>query len=269
MHINLLLTKEEQLNSLSDSAETVVIIDILLATSTIVECLAAGAKAIYPVENKEDALKKSQKLIDNQIKESDIFLAGEINAITINGFINPTPLELQKVIKDKYLILLTTNGTVAIQQAKKANNIYISSLLNGKSVASHLIANNDNTNIDLVCSGSNGFFSLEDFYGAGQLIHYIVEAKKNEDLTLSDSTLAAKLFYESNRYKSQEILTKANVGKLLSNLGLEDDLEFVSKENKYQLVPYYQDKKILLYKEGIQWLQIITLNTGHHEYQKL
>lgn len=247
LHINLLLTKEEQLNSIANSAETVVILDILLATSTIVECLATGAKAIYPVATQEDAFNKHQQLIDNQIKESDIFLAGEINALTIKGFLNPTPLELRKVIKEKYLILLTTNGTVAIQQAKKANDIYISSLLNGKSVAAHLIDNHNDTDIDLVCSGSSGHFNLEDFYGAGQLIHYIVEENKNENLTFSDSAIAAKLFYESNRNKAQEILAKAKVGKVLSDLGLEDDLEFVSKENKYELVPYYQDKKILLY----------------------
>lgn len=247
MHINLLLTKEEQVNNASESAEIVVVLDILLATSTIVECLAAGAKAIYPVASIADALKKYKKLINDQIKESDIFLAGEINAIPINGFINPTPLTLRKVIKEKKLILLTTNGTVAIQQAKNAKDIYISSLLNGEYVATHLVSNTGNKNIDLVCSGSNGFFSLEDFYGAGQLIHYIEKQNNNEELTFSDSALAAKLFYESNLNKSQKILAQSNVGKLLFNLGLEDDLELVSQENKHQLVPYYQDKKILLY----------------------
>src|SRR4028118_209936 len=80
MKLDVLLTPGELVPG--DLAErTVVVVDVLRATSTIVEALGSGAKTIFPVTDIEEALR-----LANTLGREVMLLTGERKALPIEGF---------------------------------------------------------------------------------------------------------------------------------------------------------------------------------------
>src|SRR6478752_738165 len=113
------ILKKEELLAKKLEGKTVVIFDVLLATSTIAAALQQGAIEVIPVKNEEEALKKAETY-----KPDEIALVGEYRGKTIEGFFDPNPSTLKEHVQNKAVILSTTNGTVAIHNAEKAKHVY-------------------------------------------------------------------------------------------------------------------------------------------------
>src|SRR5690554_1115604 len=111
--------------------KTVVVVDVLRATSTIVTALANGAKSVIPVADMGEASRISQS-----IDSDNYLLCGEKNGVQIEGYdLGNSPLEFTpEVVGGKSLILNTTNGTRAIKKSVGAAEVYIASFLNLASV---------------------------------------------------------------------------------------------------------------------------------------
>ncbi|MCM3160218.1 2-phosphosulfolactate phosphatase [Metabacillus litoralis] len=231
------IMKKEEIVEEKMKGKIAVVFDILLATSTITCALVDGAKAVIPVPNAEEA-----HVASNLIKAENHILAGEYEGKTIEGFYDPMPTILKDSIQGKYMILSTTNGTVAINQSKKANKIYICSLLNGKAVANTITHFHKDDSIIIVCSGSSDQFCLEDFYGAGHLIYHLQEKMH---LQLTDSAKAARLFYESNKSVAETILLSSRVGEMLVKYGFINEVKFVSQKDCFEIVPFFDGEKII------------------------
>ena len=94
-----------------------------------------GAKEIIPVASVEFAVKVSGGMFGGLT-----LLGGERNTKKIEGFaLGNSPLEYSaKLVKDKSIILYTTNGTKAVVKAKFSKNLYICSFLNLSAVAEHI-----------------------------------------------------------------------------------------------------------------------------------
>lgn len=242
MKVNVIMTKEAFDNKQS-TEDIVVVLDVLLATSTIVTCLSENARAVYPIVRESEVNDIVDELTSQYIKRSDIIIAGEKNAKKIANFTYPFPSLLQKRINNKHLILLTTNGTRAIRMIKYAKEILIASLLNTKAVANWLVNEKQQRNVTIVCAGSAGSYCMEDFYGAGFLIYELLNLSK-QSIQLSDSALTARLFYQSYKKEAQFILSKSNVGKLLNIAGYQSEIEFVSRKNVYDIVPIFNNNRI-------------------------
>src|SRR6478752_2006561 len=123
------ILKKEELLAKKLEGKTVVIFDVLLATSTIAAALQQGAIEVIPVKNEEEARKKAETY-----KPDEIALVGEYRGKTIEFFFDPNPSTLKEHVQNKAVILSTTNGTVAIHNAEKAKHVYAASLLNGEAV---------------------------------------------------------------------------------------------------------------------------------------
>jgi 2-phosphosulfolactate phosphatase len=63
------------------AGRTVVVLDVLRATTTIVEALAAGARTLYPVASIEEAIR-----LANTLGREEVLLCGERKALPIEGF---------------------------------------------------------------------------------------------------------------------------------------------------------------------------------------
>lgn len=225
-----LLMKKEDINELEMKNDKVaVVFDVLLATSTITAALQYGAKEVIPVLNEEEARKTASVLPHNEY-----VLVGEYEGKTIEGFLDPNPLGLKDKIKDKTVILSTTNGTVAIQKSKQAKKVYACSLLNGTAVAERVVESHNNETIILVCSGSSGQFCLEDLYGTGYFLHCL---SKIAPLELTDSAKAAFMFYDSYKEESIATLLHSRVGVMLENYGFKEEVEFVAQTGVFSVVP--------------------------------
>ncbi|MGW5890021.1 2-phosphosulfolactate phosphatase [Priestia megaterium] len=237
------ILKKEELLAKKLEGKTVVIFDVLLATSTIAAALQQGAIEVIPVKNEEEARNKAKTY-----KPDEIALVGEYRGKTIEGFFDPNPSTIKQYVQHKTVILSTTNGTVAIRSAEKAKQVYAASLLNGEAVARAVYQQGQAETVLLVCSGSSDRFCLEDLYGAGHFINCLLRLKT---FHLTDAAKAALLLYEAYEHSPLEILKHSSVGEMLTQYGFLDEIGFVSRKNVYSVVPKVVKKKLVNGEETI------------------
>jgi 2-phosphosulfolactate phosphatase len=202
-----------------------IVIDVLRATSALVKMFDKGAEFVIPVETVEEAYQVANKY------RPPLLLAGERGGLPIPGFdLNTCLIEIEKAdLKGARIVLTTTNGTKALKSVESASLVITGSLLNARSCAEYafLEAQEMRGEIVLVCSGHGGYFALCDAVCAGYIIKEIPSFK---DLELSDSALAALAL--ADYYRDPFLAFKESwSGKLLSNLGHEDDLRYCSQMN--------------------------------------
>ncbi|HEY0256823.1 MAG TPA: 2-phosphosulfolactate phosphatase [Candidatus Methylacidiphilales bacterium] len=199
-------------------ASACVVIDVIRATSTIVTALARGALSVQPVADLAEA---------QALKEQDgsALLAGERGGKPLPGFdLGNSPREMtSERVKDRRLILTTTNGTQALAACHGARAIVTASLLNLEAVAARLRELGSPWLI--VCAGYEGEFGLDDAIVAGAL----AEALNQDDMLIS--------LYHSVRNDLETTLLGSNAGQELLKIGLEKDVPFCAQPNLFPLVP--------------------------------
>lgn len=236
MKINVHLTPGG-VDELFFTGKTTIVIDVLRATSTIVTALSNGAREIIPVASVEFAVKVSGGMFGGLT-----LLGGERNTKKIQGFaLGNSPLEYtHDVVNGKSIILFTTNGTKAIVKAKFSQNLFICSFLNLSAIANKIIALDKD--IEILCSGRNNFFSLEDGICAGKLVTEILKSK--EDAVLSDTSRAALALCKSFGKSIPKLLAETEHGKLLVENGFEEDIKYCSKLNTVEIIPSFSGNVI-------------------------
>lgn len=210
--------------------KTVVVIDVLRASSTILTGLANGAKGVIPAEDMGAAGKVAQNL-----DPSRYLLCGERDGKQIEGYdLGNSPSEYSKdVVEGKTLILTTTNGTKAIARCSQASKILIAGFLNLSAVATML--KNETAEIIIVCSGWKGRLSLEDVLCAGNLISKIFDGNLPDDA--KDGAKVAMGLYERFGNEITKTVSSTNHAKRLAELGYASDIADCCLSDKYDFVP--------------------------------
>jgi 2-phosphosulfolactate phosphatase len=234
MNIDLIISaddiKEEKIIN-----KSVVVVDMLRATSVITTALNNGARGVIPVLTIEEALKKA---LDNR---EEYILGGERKALKIEGFnCSNSPLEYTKsMVKGKTLVITTSNGTRAIKGCAGAKNILIGALINADAVAKRIVElDND---VVIVNAGTMGEFSMDDFICSGYIIERIM---KYASVDLSDIATTANYVYKNNE-NVVEFIKYARHYKRIMELNFQDDLEYCCKKDIMEVVPEYIDGIIL------------------------
>lgn len=236
--VHLLIKKEEiDEEKMATGSKVAVVLDVLLATSTITAALYDGAKEVLPVLDSAEALEAAKTF-----KPETCVVAGELNAKPLDGFVYPSPRVIREQIKDKTLILSTTNGTVALRKSAAAKKVYIASLLNNSFVAQAVNEEKDMDTIVVVCSGNSGELSLEDLYGGGHFISCLLGGEP-EKYDLTDSAKAALSFYEGRKEDAYNVLLSSRVGSMFGKYSFIDELEFAASKGKLPIVPVLYDGK--------------------------
>ena len=240
MKVNVLLSPLNA-DELFFSEKTTVVIDVLRASSTVVAALNNGAREVIPVETMEFAMK---------ISGGQNLLAGERNAMKIEGFdLGNSPLEFtEETVTGKSVILYTTNGSKALVRAKFSENLYVCSFVNIEAVADKL--SEEGKDFIILCAGSNGMFSLEDTVCAGKLVELV--KIKNENLELSDSAKASLILSKSYGDDIKQMLEESEHGLELINAGYKEDLEFISRMNSVNIIPFLESGVIKIKKKNIE-----------------
>lgn len=214
--------------------KTIIVIDVLRASSTIVTALENGAKGIIPVEDMAAAGK-----IASNLDSSGYLLCGEKDGIKIEGYhLGNSPLEYtKKRINGKTLIFNTTNGTRAIARTALAENVWVGSFLNLSSVVNAL--KDVDNEVILVCAGWKSRLSLEDMLCAGNIIYDLMEGTLPVDA--SDGAKMAFVLYERFRNNISEVIKASNHAIRLSKITGPDDAEFCSQISIMNVLPVLKD----------------------------
>lgn len=198
--VHVILRKEDiSEEKLREGGKVAVVLDILLATTTITSALSEGAAEVIPVLDVTEGMNVAAGM-----KPETFILAGEIHGKPIEGCVYPIPSRIREVINGRKLILTTTNGTVALRKSASASKVYISSLLNNRAVAESI--KGERETVIVVCSGNSGELSLEDLYGAGHFIDCLTD---HDQWNMTDSAKAALHFYRSASGSAFDILSSS------------------------------------------------------------
>jgi 2-phosphosulfolactate phosphatase len=91
------------------------------------------------------------------------------------------------MIKGKSIILMTTNGSMAIVKGKHAKNLVVAGFINlGLAVKFLMTLQED---IVIVCSGKENTFCIEDAVCAGRIVNDLTEAMNGGSSSMTPETL--------------------------------------------------------------------------------
>lgn len=218
------------------SNSVVVIIDVFRATSTIASALYNGAKCVIPVDSVPKAIEISRNI--------DGIAAGERDGMIAEGLQHGnSPLEYGRdFIENKTLVLTTTNGTRLLHMAldKNADTIVSGSFPNLSAVCDFLLA--ANKNVVLGCAGWKDRFNLEDTLFAGAVINRI-----GKQFTVHcDSSLMAETMYAKHKNKVLDFAPRlTHYHRLVERFGLIEDIRFCLTNDVANVLPVYQDGKLI------------------------
>lgn len=213
------------------AGKTVLVIDVLRATSNIVTGLASGCQGIIPVETVQQA---------KTMQEKGDLLGGERFCKKPAGFDlgNSTFEYMQESIRGKRILMTTTNGTRAIQKTGRAQHVIACSFLNASSCAD--AAAFFGRDVILLCSGTQDVFCLEDGLCAGMVAEEL-DRRCSGHAVMNDFSVAMRDAYRQNRCRLKEALSECTNGKRLTKLGFQEDIAFCAQTDVYGIVPLMKD----------------------------
>ena len=233
------MTREElEPEKLADA--TVVVIDVFMATTTLLTILENGAEGVYPVASLEEAEEAAR-----EIDPASLLRGGEQGAERIEGYDHgPYPREyLPEVVSGKEVVFVTTNGTRAIGAASGARELLIGALRNAPAVARYLVESGTES-VYIVCAGSAGRFTVEDFLGAAAIVSGMNEGGYLDDWRLNDGAWMALDFMRRYGGKEREALEQSRAGRWFFEHDRLDAFEFVGEIGASALIPEVREGKL-------------------------
>ena len=201
-------------------APLAIVVDVMRATSSIVQALASGYERVLCCAEIEDARALKAELGDAAIT------GGEREAQRIQGFeAGASPREFREP-QAETLILSTTNGTRSIVTAAEAcGEVVLGSLLNLGAVAR--VARERGEDAVILCAGYKDVFAIDDAYCAGRVVS-LLEADR------TDSAIAAALI--ADRFPDPVDGINA---RTYGPPGLEEDIAWVAQVDLLDVVPRF------------------------------
>lgn len=197
----------------------VILVDILRATSSITAALYHEALVVRPVATVEEAL---------VLKEKGYLVAGERGGLPPEEFdLGNSPREMVRTAGHR-LVLTTTNGTKALGFVKKAKAVVAGSFLNFSAIQEFARRFEE---IHLLCAGTEGELSLEDFLFAGKVCEGLPEA------TLANDAAEIAQHYASHVTDLEEALFRSHHAQRLVKLGFKEDVRLCARLDLYPVVP--------------------------------
>lgn len=225
------------LNLYDISNSTVVIIDVLRATSTIATALYNGATAVIPVASVQQCIELG--------KEVGGITAGERDGKVADGLTyGNSPFEYPRdFIGGKILVLTTTNGTKLLHMAldNGAPEIITGSFPNLSAVCDHLISTQ--RNVLLGCAAWKDRINMEDTLFAGAVIHRI---KQHFTMHCDSSKMAESLFLEAGEDRFAFMQQRgATHYHRLTNYGLEKDIRYCLTADQANVLPVFKGDRLI------------------------
>jgi 2-phosphosulfolactate phosphatase len=195
-----------------------IVVDVLRASSTIVQALDSGYRRVLCCAEVDEAFALRDELGEGA-------LAGERLAASIPGFdFGNSPREMVEPIAET-LILTTTNGTRAIvAAASRCETVFVGSLLNLDPVVA--AANARARDVIVLCAGVDGKRTEDDAYCAGRIVE-LLTAERGEN---ADEAVAVARSFGSPR---EALFASDNPRQA----GLEEDIAWCARENVSTVVP--------------------------------
>ncbi|MEA3186974.1 MAG: 2-phosphosulfolactate phosphatase [Chthoniobacter sp.] len=208
------------------STATVVVFDVLRATSSMITGLAHGMTEIFPARTIEEAL-------ELKTRRPDAKLGGERHGDRIEGFdLGNSPLEYRD-LRGERIITTTTNGTVALRASEGAREVLVGALLNMNALVLHLQKEKP-SELVLVCAGTFRELALEDVIAAGMLCARLSGSP-------SDSARVAEAVFRRHENDLLAALSSARNGRVLLGKNRGAEIEWCAQVSAFDVVGSLRD----------------------------
>src|SRR6185369_15021422 len=221
------------------SQATVVIIDVLRATSTIATALYNGARHVVPVDSVAKCIELGRQI--------NCITAGERDGKIAEGLrYGNSPFEYSReFIAGKILVLTTTNGTRLLHMAldKGAREIVTGSFANLDAVTEYL--RQQKNHVILACAAWKDRINIEDTLFAGA----VIERVKDQFTIECDASHIAVNLYRRASGDLFEFMRENNASHYnrLMSFGLEKDIRYCLTPNLANVLPIYETGKLKVY----------------------
>ena len=241
LHVHLLpsLVQPEEL-----ADKTVVVIDVLRATTTIVYALAAGASEVIPCLEIDEARNAAAA------KPGTAILGGERGGKLIAGFDlgnSPTEYTREKV-GGKTVVFTTTNGTRAMMRCRSARRVLIGSFVNFSALCRELASE---PAVEIVCAGTDGEVTREDTLLAGAIVEELTrqdphpgplpegegEIQFNDQAEIAADAWRAAIGTLTGQSPLSSAIRHSRGGRNLIEIGQENDIDIAAQLDKFDIVP--------------------------------
>lgn len=217
-----------------DDDAIVVVIDILRATSAICTAFEHGVEKIIPVASLEEAF---------DYKKQGYIVAAERDGSIVEGFqLGNSPFSyMDAALKDKTIVLTTTNGTKAIYAAQHAYKVAVGSFLNLDALAEWLAE--QERNVILLCAGWKDKFNMEDSIFAGALAEQLLSTKKfTSDCDSARASVHLWNFASDDLYP---FLLNSSHRNRLGRLNLDKDIRYCLTPNQTRCIPVLMNNALV------------------------
>jgi 2-phosphosulfolactate phosphatase len=231
VRLDVALTAEAAAAAPLDRA-TVLVVDVLRASTSIVAALASGCAAVVPVADADEARRRAAAL-----PAGSALVAGERRGEPLAGFdLGNSPLEFTAArVSGRTVLLTTSNGTRALLAVRRAPAVAVAGLVNLSAAAAW--AAKEARDVVVVCAGERGRVSLEDHVCAGLLAERLLERVPRAGLTRT----AAAALRVGRRYAADvgRLAADAPWARHLAATGRADDVGVCLRLDTSTLVPVY------------------------------
>jgi len=215
-----------------------VVLDVLRATTVMVQALASGASAVIPCSEIDEA-----RGIAGGYPPGTALLAGERQGLPIDGFDfgNSPGAFTSEVCRGKTLVMTTTNGTRAILASLDANRVIIGAFPNFAAtvLTLHHVEERD---IHIVCAGTDGRISFEDTLLAGAFAQHLKDlgaTLQNDEAEIAAgawSKIHNSLWFKSGDPDVENnplvrYLSRGRGGRRVTEIGLTVDIAAAGRWN--------------------------------------
>jgi 2-phosphosulfolactate phosphatase len=206
------------------SAPVGIVVDVLRATSTITQALAAGYGRVLCCAEVDEARAVAGS-------EGGAVLGGERKTVRIDGFdFGNSPREFLEPAAET-LVLTTTNGTrLLLAAAERCDLVLVGSLLNLEAVAK-AARDQDVADVAVLCAGVRGELAMDDAYCAGRIASEL--GGEPADSAAAAIRLAASFA------SAAEGLSASQSARNLQASGLDGDVAYCARTSVVTAVPRF------------------------------
>lgn len=211
----------------------VVVIDILRATSAMCTAFEHGVDKMIPVASVEEAM---------EYKKQGFLVGAERNGIALEGFdFGNSPYSyMTDGIKGQTIVISTTNGTQAIEAARKAYKVVIGAFTNISALCEWL--HSQNRDVLLLCSGWKNRFNLEDSLFAGAVADKLTSSGA---FRTGDAALAVSSLYNLAKKNPYRFLHNSSHAERLAAMGLKQDIKYCLQVDLSRVIPVLDGKHLI------------------------
>ncbi len=213
------------------TASCAVVIDVLRASTTIVQALSAGAQDILTCHDAELARRQAASI-------PQALLAGERSGVALPGFdLGNSPSEYQENVRQRTIVFTTTNGTASLHRARQARVVVVAAFTNLSAVCTFLA---EQRRVDVICSGTDGVVTAEDALLAGVIVDRLC-GNSGPFVLANDSARICQLAWRALGEPKYDALVQqlelSAGGRNLIAKGFAADIEFAAQVDLCAIVP--------------------------------